>query len=71
MFRKIPNSNKCSKRISQSYKWISLTKECNTCEFCKDIKKCILNGVVRNIFTKGKIKNYCYPKRRRSKLEDK
>jgi hypothetical protein len=47
---------------SSQYRWINITMECNTCQYLKDNKICILGGVIRKLFTKGRIHKKCKPK---------
>ncbi len=55
---KIPRASGCIRRDSSWYNWINLTQECQTCEYKKD-KTCSFGGVLRKIFTKGKIRVKC------------
>lgn len=58
----ISGYNKIEPKTRTWYRWINLTKECETCEHRKNINTCTLNGVTRDIFTKGIIKNKCSAK---------
>jgi len=58
----ITGYNKIEPKARTWYNWIPLTKECETCENRKDEKTCIINGVKRDIYTKGGMKPKCSAK---------
>jgi len=58
--------NKIERRNITWHTWINLTKECETCKHKKDERTCTLNGIEREFFTKGLIRNKCSVKIRTS-----
>ena len=43
------------RKDSSHFRWINQSKDCSKCQFKVDGKKCVHNGVLRNIYTKGGI----------------